>query len=69
MTRWENLRVTLAVRRMVFMLWLCGGSPFLRHDAEGNEYLIAKRPRLARLLFRHVDVLGPNDPFPSEFLF
>lgn len=62
LTHWQNLRVTLAVRWMVLKLYVCGASPFLHHDAEGNEFLLARRPLLARLLFRRVEVWGADDP-------
>jgi hypothetical protein len=65
LTRWQEFRITLAVRWAFCKLALCQASPFLALDEQGGEYLYAKRPRLARLLFRGAAVLHPSQPIPQ----
>ena len=64
LTRWQELRITLAVRWVICKLALCQASPFLALNDVGDEFMYAGRPRLARLLFPAATVLHPSQPIP-----
>lgn len=55
---WEDFCNKWLLRLLFCKLELAGASPFMDRDAQGNEYLRCSRPRLGRLLFRRVTVIG-----------
>lgn len=65
LTRWQELRITLAVRWVFVKLTICQASPFLVLNIAGDEFLCAGRPWLARRLFPRVTVLHPSQPIPQ----
>ena len=64
LTRWQEFRVTLTVRWVLYKLVLCRADPFLALNEVGDEFLYAGRPWLAKLLFRGIPVLHPSQPIP-----
>ena len=65
LTRWQEFRITLTVRWVFCKLALCQASPLLALNDVGDEFLYARRPRLARLLFPRAAVLHPSQPIPN----
>ena len=65
LTRWQEFRITLAVRWAFAKLTLCQASPFLVLNDAGEEFMYAGRPWLARRLFPLATVIHPSQPIPQ----